>query len=131
MTHKKLLHTGYVRYVWSSHIQTGCEKDSTPTWAARAAFVKSPSKDFSTALPGHFQSLVNVSNSDARNHLFAVELNTVLNAEFQDIDDNHVGIDVNSLTSVQAASAGYYDDGVGTFRNLSLISRKAMQVWVE
>ena len=51
--------------------------------------------------------------------------------EFRDIDDNHVGVDVNSLTSVQAASAGYYDDQTGSFRNLSLISRKAMQVWVE
>ena len=51
--------------------------------------------------------------------------------EFRDIDDNHVGVDVNSLTSVRAASAGYYDDQNGSFRNLSLISRKAMQVWVE
>ncbi|KAL6648420.1 hypothetical protein ACP70R_012644 [Stipagrostis hirtigluma subsp. patula] len=93
------------------------------------AFLISPSRDFSTALPGHFLGLVNASdNGDARDHLLAVELDTVLNAEFQDIDDNHVGVDVNSLTSVRAASAGYYDDETGSFRNLSLISRKAMQV---
>ncbi|XP_022685601.1 L-type lectin-domain containing receptor kinase IV.2 [Setaria italica] len=96
------------------------------------AFVVSATRDFSTALPGHFLGLVNASdNGDASDHLFAVELDTVLNAEFRDIDDNHVGIDVNSLTSVRAASAGYYDDETGSFRNLSLISRKAMQVWVE
>jgi hypothetical protein len=96
------------------------------------AFVVSETRDFSTALPGHFLGLVNASdNGDARDHLFAVELDTVLNAEFRDIDDNHVGVDVNSLTSVRAASAGYYDDETGSFRNLSLISRKAMQVWVE
>ncbi|CAL4938604.1 unnamed protein product [Urochloa decumbens] len=96
------------------------------------AFVVSASNDFSTALPGHFLGLVNATdNGDARDHLFAVELDTVLNAEFRDIDDNHVGVDVNSLTSVRAASAGYYDDDTGSFRNLSLISRKAMQVWVE
>ncbi|OEL36763.1 L-type lectin-domain containing receptor kinase IV.2 [Dichanthelium oligosanthes] len=96
------------------------------------AFVVSASRNFSTALPGHFLGLVNASdNGDASDHLFAVELDTVLNAEFRDIDDNHVGVDVNSLTSVRAASAGYYDDDTGSFRNLSLISRKAMQVWVE
>ncbi|XP_034570979.1 L-type lectin-domain containing receptor kinase SIT2 [Setaria viridis] len=96
------------------------------------AFVVSATRDFSTALPGHFLGLVNASdNGDASDHLFAVELDTVLNAEFRDIDDNHVGIDVNSLTSVRAASAGYDDDETGSFRNLSLISRKAMQVWVE
>ncbi|CAL4930200.1 unnamed protein product [Urochloa decumbens] len=96
------------------------------------AFVVSASNNFSMALPGHFLGLVNATdNGDARDHLFAVELDTVLNAEFRDIDDNHVGVDVNSLTSVRAASAGYYDDDTGSFRNLSLISRKAMQVWVE
>ncbi|KAF8683577.1 hypothetical protein HU200_044496 [Digitaria exilis] len=96
------------------------------------AFVVSASSNFSTALPGHFLGLVNASdNGDASDHLFAVELDTVLNAEFRDIDDNHVGVDVNSITSVKAASAGYYDDETGSFRNLSLISRKAMQVWVE
>jgi hypothetical protein len=96
------------------------------------AFVVSASRDFSTALPGHFLGLVNAAdNGNAGNHLLAVELDTVLNAEFRDIDDNHVGVDVNSLTSVRAASAGYYDDQTGSFRNLSLISRKAMQVWVE
>ncbi|KAL6907534.1 hypothetical protein ACP4OV_002573 [Aristida adscensionis] len=96
------------------------------------AFLVSPTRDFSTALPGHFLGLFNATdNGDAGNHLLAVELDTVLNAEFRDIDDNHVGVDVDSLTSVRAASAGYYDDETGSFRNLSLISRKAMQVWVE
>ncbi|CAL4921850.1 unnamed protein product [Urochloa decumbens] len=69
--------------------------------------------------------------TDVSSQGMAFVLDTVLNAEFRDIDDNHVGVDVNSLTSVRAASAGYYDDETGSFRNLSLISRKAMQVWVE
>ncbi|GJN11642.1 hypothetical protein PR202_ga29845 [Eleusine coracana subsp. coracana] len=48
------------------------------------------------------------------------------------MSDNHVGIDVNGLESMDADNAGYYDDTTGSsFRNLSLISRKAMQVWVD
>jgi hypothetical protein len=63
--------------------------------------------------------------------VFAVELDTLFNAEFLDINSNHVGVDVDSLVSRAAADAGYYDDGTGQFRNLSLVSRKAMQVWVD
>uniref|UniRef100_A0A0E0KBH7 Legume lectin domain-containing protein n=1 Tax=Oryza punctata TaxID=4537 RepID=A0A0E0KBH7_ORYPU len=44
---------------------------------------------------------------------------------------NHVGVDINSLTSVKAATAGYYNDDMSFFRNLSLISRNAMQVWID
>ena len=54
---------------------------------------------------------------------------SILNTEFGDINDNHVGIDVNELKSVKSASAGYYSDG--GFKNLSLISGYPMQVWVE
>jgi hypothetical protein len=42
--------------------------------------------------------------------MFAVELDTTQNQEFQDIDNNHVGINFNSLSSLQAYPAGYYDD---------------------
>jgi hypothetical protein len=44
---------------------------------------------------------------------------------------NHVGIDVNGLNSIDADNAGYYDDATDAFRNMSLVSRKAMQVWVD
>ncbi|GLT38956.1 hypothetical protein SLA2020_131690 [Shorea laevis] len=53
------------------------------------------------------------------------------NVEFEDIDDNHVGIDVNGLTSKVSHGAGYYVDGTGQFINLTLISGQPMQVWVE
>ncbi|KAI4965879.1 hypothetical protein ZWY2020_047894 [Hordeum vulgare] len=47
------------------------------------------------------------------------------------MDNNHVGIDINSLESLQAHQTGYYDDGSGSFNNLTLMSGKAMQVWAD
>lgn len=98
------------------------------------AFFVAASRDvLSTALPGQFLGLLNDTNNGNRSdRIFAVEFDTLFNAEFRDINGNHVGVDVDSLMSVDSADAGYYDDGTpGTFRNLSLISRKAMQVWVD
>jgi serine/threonine protein kinase len=65
------------------------------------------------------------------NHIFAVELDTILNIEFDDINDNHVGIDINNLHSIQSYPAGYYDNTYSSFQNMSLISGDAMQVWVD
>lgn len=96
------------------------------------AFVITKSKNLTSALPGQFLGLVNsANNGNNTNHLFAVEFDTILNSEFNDMSGNHVGIDVNGLNSVDADNAGYYDDGTGAFKNLSLVSRKPMQVWVD
>ncbi|CAL4927562.1 unnamed protein product [Urochloa decumbens] len=88
---------------------------------------------FSTALPSQYLGFLNdKNNGNASNHIFGVELDTIRSTEFNDPNDNHVGIDVNSLTSAAVTPAGYYDDGAGgAFRNLSLISAKPMQVWVD
>jgi hypothetical protein len=97
-----------------------------------AFFIAADTAVLSTALPGRFLGLLNdTDNGDRSAHVFAVELDTIFNAEFRDINSNHVGVDVNSLRSVCATDAGYYDDATGQFRNLSLVSRNAMQVWVD
>ena len=44
--------------------------------------------------------LNSTSNNGPGDHFFAVELDTIKNNEFHDIDDNHVGVDINTLTSV-------------------------------
>jgi hypothetical protein len=94
------------------------------------AFVVAKSTNFTSALPGQFMGLVSsATNGNATNHLFAVEFDTILNSEFDDMSGNHVGIDVDGLNSLDADNAGYYDDA--TFRNMSLVSRKPMQVWVD
>jgi hypothetical protein len=97
-----------------------------------AFFVAADRAVLSAALPGRFLGLLNdTSNGNRSAHVFAVELDTIFNAEFRDINSNHVRVDVNSLRSVNATGAGYYDDATGQFHNLSLISRNPMQVWVD
>ncbi|KAF0898784.1 hypothetical protein E2562_011863 [Oryza meyeriana var. granulata] len=97
------------------------------------AFFVAPSKNLSTASPSQFLGLFNSENNgNASNRIFAVELDTILNPEFRDINSNHVGVDVNGLVSVAAMPAGYYaDDDAGAFKNLTLFSGAAMQVWVD
>ncbi|KAM0868642.1 hypothetical protein ACQ4PT_041187 [Festuca glaucescens] len=96
------------------------------------AFVISPSKNFSDALPNQYLGLTNtMKNGSPTNHFFAVEIDTALTIEFQDMNANHVGIDINSLNSEKSYYAGYYDDKSGSFQNLSLNSAEAKQVWVE
>ncbi|KAI4985117.1 hypothetical protein ZWY2020_017747 [Hordeum vulgare] len=56
--------------------------------------------NFSAALPSQHLGLLNsFNNGNATSHIFGVELDTILNKEFNDPNDNHVGIDVNSLES--------------------------------
>ncbi|PRQ16937.1 putative non-specific serine/threonine protein kinase [Rosa chinensis] len=94
------------------------------------AFVIAPTRGLPGALANQYMGLFNISNNgNFTNHVFAVELDTIQNAEFSDINENHVGIDINGLHSVEAAPAGYFDGRY--FKNLTLISRKEMRVWVE
>ncbi|CAN1304153.1 L-type lectin-domain containing receptor kinase IV.1 [Linum perenne] len=74
------------------------------------AFVISPARGLPGSLPSQYLGLFNKSNlGNVTNRVFAVELDTIRNSEFGDINDNHVGIDVNGLDSRAAAPAGYYD----------------------
>ncbi|XP_024162421.2 L-type lectin-domain containing receptor kinase IV.1 [Rosa chinensis] len=94
------------------------------------AFVIAPTRGLPGALAFQYLGLFNVSNNgNFTNHVFAVELDTVQNAELSDINENHVGIDINGLRSVKAAPAGYFDGQY--FKNLTLTSGKEMRVWVE
>ncbi|KAL6146122.1 hypothetical protein ACLB2K_056805 [Fragaria x ananassa] len=97
------------------------------------AFVISPTLGRPGAGHGQFLGLFNNSNNgDVNNHVFAVELDTFMNQEFDDIDNNHVGIDINGLNSLKSATAGYYVNKDGSYpRKLSLISGNPMKVWVE
>jgi serine/threonine protein kinase len=95
------------------------------------AFFVAPSRNLSNTWAQYIGLLNSGNDGNASNHMFAVELDTTQNDEFKDIDNNHVGININSLTSLQAHHTGYYDDKSGLFNNLTLISGKAMHVWAD
>jgi len=107
-------------------------KSSYPTISGHGiVFVISPTKGIPNSLPSQYLGLFDKSNiGNGGNHVFGVELDTLLSSEFDDINDNHVGIDINDLKSANSTPAGYYDD-YGQFRNLSLSSGYPMQVWIE
>ncbi|CAA7033713.1 unnamed protein product [Microthlaspi erraticum] len=95
------------------------------------AFVVAPYFGIQSGTPSQYLGLFNVtSNGNDTNHVFAVEFDTIQSAEFDDPDDNHVGIDINSLISINSSSAGYWNE-TNQFNNLSLISGAPMQVWVD
>ncbi|KAL0398586.1 UNVERIFIED_CONTAM: L-type lectin-domain containing receptor kinase VII.1 [Sesamum radiatum] len=81
------------------------------------------------------------NNGNPNNHVFGVEFDVFKNEEFQDIDANHVGVDVNSLNSVTAYEAGYWPDGYrrkedgspdeSSFKKLTLNNGKNYQVWID
>ncbi|XP_022718028.1 L-type lectin-domain containing receptor kinase V.9-like [Durio zibethinus] len=96
------------------------------------AFVLAPSKEFTGVVPSQHLGLFNRTNhGNSSNHIIAIELDTFPNHEFEDIDDNHVGIDINSLKSAKLSPAGYVSSSSGEFRPVDLASGERIQLWVE
>ncbi|XP_028106242.1 L-type lectin-domain containing receptor kinase IV.2-like [Camellia sinensis] len=96
------------------------------------AFTISPSMDFTQAVVSQYLGLFNSSNNGlTSNHLLAIEFDTIKNLEFSDINDNHVGIDVNGLNSTVSAPVTYYSNSKGINKSLDLISGNPMQVWID
>ncbi|KAL1197277.1 putative L-type lectin-domain containing receptor kinase I.1 [Cardamine amara subsp. amara] len=96
------------------------------------AFVLSSSRDLREADQVGSLGLLNRSTDGSpSSHILAVELDTTQSAEFEDIDNNHVGIDVNSLQSVESASASYYSDIKRKNKSLKLLSGDPIQVWID
>ncbi|KAL5057916.1 hypothetical protein RYX36_029520 [Vicia faba] len=94
------------------------------------AFTIAPTKDLK-ALPSQYLGLLNSSDvGNFSNHLFAVEFDTVQDFEFGDINDNHVGININSMQSNASIKAGYYNDDL-VFQDLNIKGGKAILVWVD
>ncbi|XP_022765116.1 L-type lectin-domain containing receptor kinase S.4-like [Durio zibethinus] len=94
------------------------------------AFTLSPLKEL-PGFPSQYLGLLNpTDNGNSSNHVFAVEFDTVKDLEFNDTDDNHVGIDINSLVSNASASAAYFLEN-STKQELNLKSGKIIQVWID
>ena len=95
-------------------------------------FTISPSWNFIHAGGNQYLGLFNSSNDGLPvNHILAIELDTILNPEFGDIDRNHVGIDVNSLNSTELAPAMYFSNKEGKNISLELTSGNPMHLWID
>lgn len=96
------------------------------------AFVISPTNKLTGTLPSQYLGLFNATNNgNQSNHIFAVELDTVQDFEFGDIDDNHVGIDINGLKSIESSPAAYFSEENQRFEHLGLQSGDPMQISIE
>ncbi|MCO5579618.1 hypothetical protein L7F22_033475 [Adiantum nelumboides] len=101
------------------------------------AFVMAPSMSLDGAFPSQFLGLLNlINNNSSHIHLFAVEFDTVKNHRFADIDDNHVGVNVNSMVSAHAEKAGYWttqsNASYEKFKTeIKLKSEKVIQGWID
>ncbi|KAM1798709.1 hypothetical protein ACFX12_032750 [Malus domestica] len=90
------------------------------------AFIIAPTRGLPGASSSQYLGLFNrTNNGSPTNHVFAVELDTFKNEEFKDINDNHVGIDINGMVSEVSAPAGYY---VG---ERVITNGQPVQVWVD
>ncbi|CAK7331454.1 unnamed protein product [Dovyalis caffra] len=96
------------------------------------AFTISPSVNFIGALGSQYFGIFNsTSNGLSSNHVLAVELDTIRSPDFEDINDNHVGIDVNNLTSIESAPVTYFSDEEKENKSLTLISGNMMHAWID
>ncbi|XP_042497009.1 L-type lectin-domain containing receptor kinase SIT2-like [Macadamia integrifolia] len=96
------------------------------------AFVIAPSRKFPGALPGNYLGLFNMTTiGKPSDHVIAIEIDTLRNKEFNDIDGSHIGIDINNLKSVQSATASYFSNEQNRRVNISLIDGQPLQLWVE
>ncbi|KAF4373000.1 hypothetical protein F8388_011027 [Cannabis sativa] len=96
------------------------------------AFTIAPSID-TKGLPSQYLGIFNASDNsgNSSNHIFAVEFDTVQDFEFGDINDNHVGIDINSLNSTFAGAASYFDDKDPSKTTNFSLNGKAIQAWID
>lgn len=72
--------------------------------------------------PGGYMGLVN-SSQLTKNQFVAIEFDTKLDAHFQDPNDNHVGLDIDSLISIRTIDL--------TSKGINLKSGDLINVWVD
>ncbi|KAL5164173.1 L-type lectin-domain containing receptor kinase S.4 [Glycine soja] len=94
------------------------------------AFTISRSTSLKDAYPSQYLGLLNPNDvGNFSNHLFAVEFDTVQDFEFGDINDNHVGINLNNMASNKSVEAAFFSRN--NKQNLNLKSGEVTQAWVD
>ncbi|CAH8306303.1 unnamed protein product [Eruca vesicaria subsp. sativa] len=97
------------------------------------AFVVSPSLDlrYSGAATSYLGIFNRTNDNKTENHILAVELDTNPSSEAIEDSYNHVGIDINSIVSVESSNASYFSDTDKKNISLPLASGKSILVWID
>ncbi|XP_054811760.1 probable L-type lectin-domain containing receptor kinase VII.2 [Prosopis cineraria] len=97
------------------------------------AFIFSPTRGLKGTTSSQYIGFLNFTNQgNPQNHAFGVEFDVRKNVEFNDINDNHVGIDLNSLSSLTSHDAGFWGGkNDKEFKRLKLNNGANYQVWIE
>ncbi|KAI5060800.1 hypothetical protein GOP47_0025220 [Adiantum capillus-veneris] len=116
-----------------------CISPMLPTLGGHGlAFVMSPSLDTTGISVIQYLGMLNQNhNGNSSNHVFGVEFDTVQNIDIEDINDNHVGINLNSVISTNSTAAGYWitpsqnstQDSSKT--DINLKGSENIQAWIE
>ncbi|KAF3331416.1 putative L-type lectin-domain containing receptor kinase S.7 [Carex littledalei] len=85
-------------------------------------FFISPSNS-SLGATGGFLGVFNSNNSTDNGTLIAIEFDTLLNEEFNDTTDNHVGLDIGAPLSIKAVDLGSY--------GIDLKSGNSTTAWID
>ncbi|KAH9686261.1 L-type lectin-domain containing receptor kinase SIT2 [Citrus sinensis] len=100
------------------------------------AFVLMSRKQPPSCLANQYLGLPNdTSNAKFSTRILAVEFDAVQNLELQDINDNHVGIDISSLISNISEPAAYYFSKGSNINddNISVVLKSGdpIQAWID
>ncbi|XP_047342113.1 L-type lectin-domain containing receptor kinase S.1 [Impatiens glandulifera] len=93
-------------------------------------FVLSNTTDPQGAIAGQYLGVFSNATVPTVAPLLAVEFDTGRNVEFNDPDDNHIGIDLNNIESAKTATAGYYNSS-GGFVEIIMRSGQNIRAWIE
>ena len=94
------------------------------------AFVLSNSTSPPDVIAGQYFGLFTNSTTHVVAPLLAVEFDTGRNTEFNDPDDSHIGIDLNSMLSIKTQTAGYFDHS-GIFVPIQMRNGQNLRAWIE
>ncbi|KAG4932636.1 L-type lectin-domain containing receptor kinase S.1 [Glycine soja] len=94
------------------------------------AFVLSNTTDPPGAIASQYFGLFTNATSPSVFPLVAVEFDTGRNPEFNDIDDNHIGIDLNNIESINATTAGYFNSS-GAFVPVRMRTGQNIHAWID
>ncbi|AAF87861.1 Lectin-like protein [Arabidopsis thaliana] len=107
---------------------------TNPNQGHGLAFIVVPSNQNDAGSGLGYLSLLNrTNNGNPNNHLFAVEFDVFQDKSLGDMNDNHVGIDINSVDSVVSVKSGYWvmTRSGWLFKDLKLSSGDRYKAWIE